>query len=258
MDNEQQEDTVVRDFEKRAKTFEEYSRWAIDEKINAVPLRFLSSVKNTDALLDAGGGTGFLSNFLSKHINFDTICLVDSSKDMLDEARRKEYGAELFNASIEDFCHLTNKKFDVILVRQVLHYVEDVNRVISLLRSVLNDDGVIYVGQFVVEDEKCREWHDKLMQEISKNRLRTFLFDELSEDFTKAGFEIINKSFTEHSENLKNFSKRKTTDEKFFKILKEKMIRSLTKDVREKMLVKEVEGNIYYTVNFCHLLLKKS
>ena len=249
------------DFQKRAENFEKESKWITDERINAVPLKFLSTKNNMGNLLDAGGGTGYLSHFLSQTIDCNSISLVDESKNMLDEAEKKKdekYKINTFHCSIECFCNMVDEKFDSILIRQVLHYVKNVEGVISLLKSILNDDGVIYVGQILVEDGKCREWHDELTQSISKNRRRTFLYDEFKDNFRKQGFEIINSELTNYEENLCDFFKRRIYDDIPFNKLKGKMETLTSNDVREKMSIRITDDNIYFTVKFCHLLLRKT
>jgi cytidyltransferase-like protein len=257
------DENTIKDFQERAKNFEQNSKWVIDKRINSVPQKFLSEKNNMGNLLDAGGGTGYLSYFLSKTIDCKSISLVDISKNMLDiaierETKEKKYKIKIFNSSIECFCNMIDEKFDTILIRQVLHYVDSVDNVISLLKSVLNDNGVIYVGQILVDDEKCREWHNELTQSISKNRRRTFLYDEFLEIFCKNGFEIINSELTDYEDTFDSFYKRRIYDDVTFDELKNKMETLVSNDILEKMSIRITDDNIYFTVKFCHLLLKKS
>ena len=183
--------TVEEYFNNRAGTYEKCSTWVSDIATNSVPLKFLSRRKNLGNLLDAGAGTGFLSHLLTSEFPFNSIYLVDSSPDMLKKAREKMLNANVFNVSIESFCEETNEIFDTILLRQILHYVENVDVVIKLLNSILSDDGVIYVGQILVDDYACAEWHDELIRMISKNRRRTFIYGEYCKYFSENKFEII-------------------------------------------------------------------
>jgi len=257
---EKTDENTIKDFQERAKDFEQKSKWVTDKETNSVPLKFLSKKNNLGNLLDAGGGTGYLSYFLAKTIACKSISLVDISQNMLDKAierKNEKYKIKTYPCAIELFCSTVSEKFDTILIRQVLHYVDDVDNVISLLRSVLNDDGVIYVGQILVENEKCREWHNELMQSISKNRRRTFLYDDFLETFRKHRFEIIDSQLTDHEENLFDAYKRRIYDNITFNELKDKIEALATNDVREKMSIRTVGDNVYFTVKFCHLLLRK-
>ena len=255
--NYYQSGSVISDFRKRAKDYEKKSRFTADEDILNIPLKYLLSKKTAGNLLDAGGGTGYLSHFLSKHIEFESVYLVDISDDMLKEAERKNYGAKIFNSSIESFCEETKEKFDTILIRQVLHYVEDVNKIFSLLRSVLKNDGLIYVGQYLRTDNDCREWHYELAKEISKNRRRTMLYKEFLEYVYQNGLEVIQNDTTEIERSLTDFYENRIDNNLSFKKLMNKMIALTSKGIKDKMRIRITDSNIYYSAQFYHFFLKK-
>ena len=248
---------VISDFQKRAKNYEKKSRFVADEDILSVPLKYLLSRKTAGNLLDAGGGTGYLSHFLSKHIEFESIYLVDICDDMLKEAERKNYGAKIFNSSIESFCEEAMEKFDTILIRQVLHYVEDVNKIFLLLKSVLKTGGLIYVGQYLRTDNDCREWHYELAKEISKNRHRTMRHKEFLEYVCQNGLEVIQNDTTEIERSLEDFYENRIDNNLSFKELMNKMIALTSESVKDKMRIRITDSNIYYSAQFCHFLLKK-
>ena len=255
--NYNQNGSVISDFQKRAKNYENQSRFVADEDVISIPLKYLLSKKTVGNLLDAGGGTGYLSHFLSKHIEFDAIYLVDICDDMLKEAERKNYGAKIFNSSIESFCKEVKIEFDTILIRQVLHYVEDVNKIFSLLKSVLKTNGLIYVGQYLKTDNDCRDWHYELAKEISKNRFRTMLYSELLEYLYHNGLEVIQNDTTEIEGNLAHFYEKRIDNNLSFKELMNKMIALTSESIKDKMKIRITDNNIFFTVKFYHFLLKK-
>lgn len=259
---EKPDDSAEYDFQKRAEKFEEHSRWVTDESINNVPKEFFEQHKiSMGDILDAGGGTGYLVSYLFKHMQSKpkSISLVDISRNMLDIAEKKtECPITVYNASIETFCQFTTKKFDTILLRQVLHYVEDVNDTVSLLKNVLKKGGYIYVGQILVIDEECRQWHDELMEGISKNRRRTFVFDELTAWFEQNGFDIIEKKSDDFEEKFSDLFKRRVSSYEIpIKRLLNKMENVVTNSLRKKMSIRFEDDDLYYKVKFVHLLLKK-
>jgi len=243
------------DFERRAETFEMDSKWVKNEEINNTPLEFLSCRRAIDDLLDAGGGTGYLSYFLSIYLPIARIYLVDTSKNMLDIAKQKMEEINVVCSSIESFCLSTDKKFDAVLLRQVLHYVEDVNEVIKLIKSIMRTDGVLYIGQFVIIDNDCREWHNELMQEISKNRRRTFVYAELVECLFKNDLEIIKFHTTDIEENIRDLYKKHTNNCLPYDYM-EKMKNRLTDRIIKNMSVRVADDNIYFTHKFHHFLLR--
>lgn len=254
------DDNAQNDFQTRAHSFESHSSWVTDRATNDVPREFFQQ-RNIGNLLDAGGGTGYLSWYLYQNLmnRFKTITLVDISHNMLDEAKRKKnYPVETHNSSIETFCQMTTHKFDTILIRQVLHYVDDVDTVIKLLKSKLSDNGYIYVGQILVEDNESKDWHDELMKGISKNRRRTFVYDEFISYFEKNGFEVVETKLTNFEESFANLYERRVRAQISPDLLKSKMESLATNTLREKLLLKFEGNNLYFTVKFCHLLLQKS
>ena len=255
--NYYQSGSVIDDFKKRAKNYEKQSRFVADENILDIPLKYLLSKMTVGNLLDAGGGTGYLSHFLSKHIKFESIHLVDICDDMLKEAERKNYGAKIFNSSIETFCEETIEKFDTILLRQVLHYVEDVNKTFSLLKSVLKTDGLIYVGQYLRTDNDCREWHYELAKEISKNRHRTMLHKEFLEYVYQNGLEVIQNDTTEIERSLADFYENRVDSNLSFEALVDKMVGLTSESIKDKMRIRITDSNIYYSAQFYHFLLKR-
>lgn len=255
--NYNQNGNVKSDFRERAKNYESHSKWVTDEDVINIPLKYLLPKKTMGNLLDAGGGTGYLSCFLTKHIEFDSISLVDICDDMLKEAEKKNYGAKVFNSSIEAFCEKVKEEFDTILIRQVLHYVEDVNKIFSLLKSALKKDGLIYVGQFLITDNECRKWHYELAQEISKNRCRTMLYKEFSEHLQQNGLEIIQHDITEFEGNLADFYNRKIDNDLSFNELVDKMTVLINENIKDKMMIRLTDNNIYFKIQFHHFLLKK-
>ena len=255
--NYKKDQNVASDFQKRAKEYEYNSKWVTDKDVNNIPLNYLLTMKTGGDLLDAGGGTGYLSQYLSNHLKFNSITLVDISEDMLKEAENKNYIIKAINSSIEKYCETTINRFDVILIRQVLHYVEDVNLVFSLLKSLLKDNGVIYVGQFLETDIESRDWHNELIRNISKNRRRTILYEECLEYVRLNRLEVIQSDVTDFEENLSDFYKRRINEHLSFDKLRNKMINSINQNIRERMLIKITSDNIYFRVKFHHFLLRK-
>lgn len=255
-------DSAEIDFQKRAENFERHSRWVVDKNINNVPKNFFQQ-HNVGNLLDLGGGTGYLSWYLYQHLKskINEISLVDISRNMLDEAeKKKNYPVKTYNTSIETFCKMTPYKFDTILMRQVLHYVDDVEVIVKLLKNVLNENGIIYIGQILVDDSESKDWHNELMQDISSNRRRTFIYNDFINYFKESGFEIIEVQTSNYEENFTDLFERriKESTDTTLESLKSKMETLAANTLKEKMSIKFEDNNLYFTVKFCHLFLRKT
>lgn len=248
---------VVSDFQRRANNFEEGSKWVTDKIINSIPFGFLSFRKELGDILDAGGGTGYLPYYLIKKMPATSVTIVDSSINMLQKARERLPEAVILNETIEAYCSAKNKKFDTILARQIFHYVDDVSLIIMLLKDKLKNDGILYVGQFVVPDNQTSIWNDLLMKGISSNRKRSLVINDFIDLFIKNGFRVLEHCTTNYQENLKDFYKRRTINDYSYEMLLKRMTKIVDKNIKEKMEVKLIDDNMFFNYQFCHLALVK-
>lgn len=145
------------------------------------------------AVLDIGFGTGVLTSKL-----YDAgFCIYgqDFSEKMISAAQAKMPNAELYCGDFS--CGLaqglTKNKYDAVIATYSLHHLTDEQKT-ELIRSLLpllNDGGMIYIGDVAFETradmESCREragdeWDD---DEIY------FIYDEFKKSFPEAEFEKI-------------------------------------------------------------------
>lgn len=249
--------TATQDFQKRAMSYEDNSRWVKDDIINYIPYKFLCHKRTLGNLLDAGGGTGYLPYYLTSKIPAESISVIDASINMLQKAKVRLPQARMINASIESYCSKYDEKFDTILARQIFHYVDDVNAIILLLKEKLKENGVMYVGQFVVCDEEADRWHSELIKKISQNRKRSFIFKNFLDLFEDNGFSVIKCDTTNYEENIKDFYSRKTNEDISYDMLLRSTEVLLNERIIKNLSVRMTENNLFFTVQFCHLLLKK-
>lgn len=248
---------VISDFQKRANNFEERSRWVTDRIINSIPVDFLSFRKELGDVLDAGGGTGYLPYYLISKMPATSVIIVDASINMLQKARERLPEAVTVNGTIESYCKMNNKKFDTILARQIFHYVDNPNLIIRLLRDKLKNNGILYVGQFVVYDKETSSWNNLLMKEISKNRRRSFVINDFIDLFIQNGFKVLKFCTTDYQDNLKDFYKRRTINECSYEILLKNMTEVVNENIKKKMNIKLIDDNMFFSYQFCHLALVK-
>lgn len=245
------------DFEKRADSFEKLSRWVTSDSINNIPFYYLSRRTTMGNVLDAGGGTGYLAHYLMNRLPLSSLTIVDASQKMLDLAKTRIPSAKLVNTSIETFCSNSTVLFDTILARQIFHYVDDVDMIIRLLRERLDEDGLMYVGQFVVCNQESNIWHKNLIEKISKNRKRSFTIDEYKQKFEANGFRILESYSEDYEENIRDFFSRKTNNDLEYDLLLKSATDSLNGKIKDSMKIRFQNSNIFFTVQFCHLLLMK-
>ena len=114
----------------------------------------LAKLTGKETVLDAGGGTGRVSQFLVGMA--DQIVVADQSYGMLQQARRKEK-LWLVCSETEDL-PLANKTFDRIIMVDALHHVENQGKTTLELWRVLKPGGLM-----VIEEPNIRSLGVKLI-----------------------------------------------------------------------------------------------
>jgi len=158
----------------RASRYEQESPWVRDPAVSGECLSLLDKTR-FGSILDAGGGTGALSAFLAETASVGKVTIVDSSRAMLQRAPRH------FEIICRDLCeiHSLERSFETILVRQVLHYLSEPEKVWSALMKRCAARGQIYVGQIVAPTLVSANWVDGVAHSISPNRKQVFTIDSI-------------------------------------------------------------------------------
>ena len=101
----------------------------------------IKKVGKEDAkLLDLGGGTGRFSQFFRNKINWD-ITVADYSNNMLEEAKLKGFKTILIDINNINF----DEKFDVIVIKFCIHFVNDNKNFFKAISKILKPNGNIYI-----------------------------------------------------------------------------------------------------------------
>ncbi len=99
-----------------------------------------------DKLMDLGGGTGQLIDFLPEEAD---ITLVDSSEDMLARARKKYNNGKVdIVKGRGDDLPQADDEFDYIVIADALHHFDEINGTIQELDRVLKPGGEIIILEF--------------------------------------------------------------------------------------------------------------
>jgi len=100
-------------------------------------------------LLDVGGGTGAVASYLSATVPGLRVVNLDSSLGMCSISAAKNLRSVVANA---ESLPVHGNSVDVVILRQVLHYVTSVPAVLAECRRVLRAGGLLIIGQFVPVD----------------------------------------------------------------------------------------------------------
>jgi len=150
------------------------SRMASDTDIEKWLVRSLNPA-NPDLLLDLGTGTGRMLEIFSPHIKRGIG--IDLNREMLLVARSNLDTAAVTNCTVrQNDIHRLNfpdQVADVITIHQVLHYLDDPDRVIKEAIRVLKPHGQLLIVDFLPHDlEFLREQHAHRRLGIAERTLR--------------------------------------------------------------------------------------
>ena len=97
------------------------------------------------SLLDIGcNDGGFLSQ--AKKLGFKNIFGIEPTKDAYKECLSKQIPVinQFFSSNL-NLNLLSNEKFDVIVSRQVLEHIEDINDFVKTIKNILSKDGILLI-----------------------------------------------------------------------------------------------------------------
>lgn len=164
---------IASDFNRRAPRYTAQSWWVLDPDIADGAISLLREAPLGD-VLDAGGGTGALAAAIADALEHRSVLVMDASEAML---RQVPNTFATRHSRIEDLKEID--EFDTILLRQVLHYTQRPEQLMSTLRAALRSAGRLYVGQVVAPNAASAEWVANIGSRISPNRRRVWTVDSL-------------------------------------------------------------------------------
>lgn len=106
--------------------------------------KILKDASNLD-ILDIGGGTGTLANNL---INLGAnVTILDPEVKMTNIAKRKNNKVKIINGYSTNI-DLENNSFDLIIMRDSFHHIEDKKGTLKECKRLLNNKGKILIYEF--------------------------------------------------------------------------------------------------------------
>jgi len=154
-DSSPTEDLAVKEhFASRARSYNSMGLWVRDPSVMALTLDFIAP-RSGHRFLDVGAGTGaVLQNLLTVCPEAGSCLAIDTSEEMI-----SQISDERINRCCGDAQSIpcSDSTIDVALCRQVLHYVDDLDRCVSEISRVLDSTGAIVIGQITpfCEEDEC-------------------------------------------------------------------------------------------------------
>lgn len=132
-------------WDRTAKIYDRFMRK--DKEAYGQMYELICPVVRCKNVLELAAGTGLIA----KHIvhSADRIEVTDASAEMIEQARQG-VTSEKLRFSVQDMFHLSysDRSFDVVIVSNALHIVQEPEKALAEIRRVLKDDGVLIAPTF--------------------------------------------------------------------------------------------------------------
>ncbi len=139
-------------------------------------------------VLEIGCGNGQVSFLVYDKVK--KLIATDFSEKMIEICKEKNHTDILFQ--VEDGSRLTfpDKRFDAVIISNVLHVIPNPQAVIEQVRRVLKDDGIIFAPIYIQEDKKFNfDWW--FVEKIGLKTYQNKTQKEYVGFLEKSGFEIV-------------------------------------------------------------------
>jgi 2-polyprenyl-3-methyl-5-hydroxy-6-metoxy-1,4-benzoquinol methylase len=164
-----------------------------EQKVYALELvEFIAPYINTNggtSLLDIGGSTGVVANYLANHFGLAATVL-DPAPLEVEQAKR--LGLETIFSLLEDF-EPTNRVFDVIIMCQTLDHLLDIGGALEKVRRLLSPSGIFFVDIVDFRAAYLRNWS---VEEAIKIDHPYYLTEPTMEAYlTRDGLQMLRKNY---------------------------------------------------------------
>jgi len=122
--------------------------------------KIICELSSTSILLDVGGGTGRIADVMEKC--FERIVIYDVSLPMIRESKNKNGKIFGICGKVENLA-MRNNYFDVVIMVDTLHHVENHRKAILSILNVLRPGGI-----FILEEPDIRKFPVKLIAVMEK------------------------------------------------------------------------------------------
>ncbi len=139
-------------------------------------------------VLDVGTGTGKVLFALKDTLQQGEFWGIDSSQSMLDKIRRKDE-VMLRCANIETTHEIPEAHFDFASARMVFHHINDSDRALHNICSVLRNEGILLICEGVPPTLRTVNWYTEMFR--YKEDRKTLTEIDLINMLLRAGFDDI-------------------------------------------------------------------
>lgn len=241
-------ESIISHFATRAEKYEEHLDWVNDERILGLMIDDLIEREECPKILDLGAGTGAVAKYILKKNAGSDLVAVDICENMLDkisDSRIKKICTDVRKLPFEDM------SFDFIVSRQCLHYVEDLDQVLSEVSRVLKPGGIFVLAQIVpCNQETATDWED-----VTRVRqpLRLWFYTSEEWDLAMKRHSLVLKKSKKYVKraSINKWSGKYTNSSEKIQEYRKKIL-SMNETYKETYAVQETEEDVIYH-SFWHI-----
>lgn len=153
-------------------------------------LRPFLSREHRGALLDIGGSTGVVAEYLVRTFDF-AATILDPAPDEL--ANAEQLGMKVVAGFLEDYDAVNGERFDLITLCQTIDHLLDVSSSLAKIKRLLHPQGLFFVD---IVDFRAAYLRNRSVEEAIKIDHPYYLTESAMETYlNRAGFQILRKSY---------------------------------------------------------------
>ncbi len=184
-------DNIIEHFAKRSQKYEKYCGWIRnDDSLDSIGLCIPYNQLRGMKVLDLGAGTGAVSEYILQKYESDMeLIALDISSSMLEHIHNPNIKKCLANAVEIPF---EDSYFDLIVSRQCLHFVENINVAANEIYRVMKPGGIFVISQIVPIEMKNKDYWVKFISFRQPLRKNFFSESEWIDLFESYGLKCVN------------------------------------------------------------------
>lgn len=168
---------------------------------------FFQSLSPDSLVLDAGCGTGVISNEIKNEYAHDVIG-VDISDGMVNFAKKHYQGIEFKKMDVLKL-DFPDDSFDAVFAYFILIHIskKDIPKALAEFKRVLKPNGKIFFSFQLSNEKPIEDFYPLPYDQSKKLFLNVISEEEIEKQITEAGFSINHKIIREPQESEFNFKK---------------------------------------------------
>jgi ubiquinone/menaquinone biosynthesis C-methylase UbiE len=192
---------IIHHFAERADSYDK-AEWVRDAAVMSATLELLGLCPGR-RILDVGAGTGaVLEAALAACPSLGECVALDISHEMLSHIRDRRIRTCCHDAETLPFA---DGRFDIVVCRQMLHYMDAVDRCLQEIHRVLDREGALVVGQMTPFGEADEAWWKAIVEARQPLRRHDLTLHELLDLLMRAAFTVVKVSQIRATESLNSW-----------------------------------------------------